>query len=62
MGEEHHEEEEEETHEEEAKTEKKKKKGWGFNPIKSLIIKPVGTVLRVPGRIVGAVVGSSKCS
>lgn len=53
-------EEAEETHEE-AKTEKKKKR-WGFNPIRTLIINPVGTVLRVPGKIVGAVVGSSNKS
>lgn len=32
----------------------KKKKGW--NPINQFLIKPVGKVLRLPGKIVGGVV------
>ncbi len=43
--------------EEEVKESTSKKKGWKFNPIKNLIVKPVGAVIRLPGKIVGTVVG-----
>jgi len=38
-------------------TETKKKGAWKFNPIKNLIVKPVGAVIRLPGKIVGTVIG-----
>lgn len=37
----------------------KPKKQWKFNPIRTLIINPVGKVLKLPGKLVDAVTHKS---